>query len=208
MKKIIKQFDSKKNNVCLMDINGVVFVRKNFRNNDIFNTELAELKSLQSLNIPKILNVGDCYIDMEYINGNLFLNEYLNSDLIRLKNITVMLSDFIKSYRKLRHNFILNDENFRNYIIKNDSCYRVDFEDITIGSIEEWISKLICFAILYDTDFERLHCFSYTFTSAFNISLSRLYTIILNELNIVCNRRHIDVPITVLEKLINNLDIL
>lgn len=189
--KTIKKFYSKRNDVTLIEREGVLIVKKQFATKRSYNKELRELIVLQGKAVPNIVEYGDKIIYIEYIDGELLLDKFLLADNKELKRIAELFANFIKSYCAIRRGKALGDVNFRNYIIKNDKIYGVDFENVTCGNELNTLSKSIAFAMLYDADKERKQYFCECLANNFNYKKT-LVIAVNKEIKALGKRRNKD----------------
>lgn len=189
MEEILKKFRSRRNDVYLIKKDGNVLVRKVFSSESSYNAELYALKILQQINTPKIINHAEFFIDMEYIEGALFLDEFLCADKQKMQYLAKKLVEFINSYTKVRKDYIPGDVNFRNFIIKNNKCYGVDFEESIEGDKATCICKIIAFASLYDIDANLNEVFCQTLLNETGYSFQELKQTLDYEINFLEKRR-------------------
>lgn len=142
----MKTFESRKNHVALLK-SGVI--RKTFTERGAYDNEVRLLSKLDGVLAPRLLTRGGNFLDIAFVEGNLLIDEYLAADTKKAELLAASLAktvDYI--YRTAGE--ITFDENFRNYIVTDKSCIRIDFEETTAGSIESYIAKIMAFATLYE----------------------------------------------------------
>lgn len=161
--KVEKQFVSKKNKVWLIDYftkdSEKKCIVKCFNGYNLCNKEYIYLNNLKikGIKVPDVYYVGIDYIVEEFLDGILlldYINNMENTGDYRFIDLFDMLfmwfNEFYNYTEKIMSKrIILKDINFRNFIIKDDSIYGFDFEDCTIGKIEEDIGKIAAFSLTY-----------------------------------------------------------
>lgn len=186
---IIKNFYSKKNQVSLVNRDGLICIRKKFADINDCAAEIEELSNLKALCVPRIIEVVDNCIYMSYIEGELLLDRYLSASKPEMDNLAYMLADFIKSYSKQRNGRCLADLNFRNFIVNEGCLYGVDFENTENGEELNAVIAATAFAVLYDIKISDKAEFIKAFLSRFNFSKNYLIDAISNELTVIKKRR-------------------
>jgi hypothetical protein len=142
----MKEYKSRRNKVTLTD-EGIV--RKEFSDKACCEKEALALRALNGCCAPPMLNKGDAVIETGLVEGDLLLDRYLRAAPGEAEKLAKTLAQTI-TYIYDRLHSITFDENFRNYIVKGDEIVRVDFEEITEGTLEEWCAKVCAFAALYE----------------------------------------------------------
>lgn len=159
---IIKQFLSKKNNVLQVEKDGQTIVLKQYR--DISNAkreyEILQYLSNNDIQIPTVISNNSEGLYMEYVEGITLLDYYMKLENDCLDDYLSVLVSLSKYHKKLysvldkyKTNTILGDMNFRNYIIKDNQIFRIDFEECKEGSLESDIGKMAAFALTYNPSF-------------------------------------------------------
>lgn len=189
MEEIINKFKSKKNGVYLIKNEQKIFVRKIFLRADRYYQEINAMQVLQTHNIPQIIKHGNFYIDMEYLEGNLFLDEFLSANQEKMIFLAKILVDYIKNYINIRQNVVPCDMNFRNFIIKNQVCYGVDFEECAEGDISLCIAKAAAFAGLYDIEENKKQTFCTALIEEAGLKDCNMQLLISQETEFLKNRR-------------------
>ena len=125
-----------------------------------FSAETGMLKLLKNegIRVPDILEVGPDYLLLEDLGDETLLAWLERSENQNLKNYEFMveeMAEFLKDFYRatqavFNETMIMNDMNFRNFIIHEDRIYRVDLEQISKGEIEADIGRLLAFATTYD----------------------------------------------------------
>lgn len=153
-----KQFESKKNNVALIEINGEQKVLKWFQPSNIkqMRTEVSLLQSLSSsTQVPTIFRIDtehNLFI-MEFIHGENLCDILNNSSVpFQEKKQYVMLlaqwfSIFHKETKTDRGFQIKGDAHLRNFIVSKNHIWGVDFEESGYGNPSEDIAEF-CVSIL------------------------------------------------------------
>lgn len=155
---VIQHYKSKKNKVYKININGDLFIVKHYKDQTNIEKEYALLKYLNnySLNTPIAHNCQNLKMYMDYIEGVTLLDYFIELENNNVSDYKLFLEQFSKYHKNLygvlnkyQQNMILNDMNFRNYIIKNNQLFRIDYESCSLGSIESDVGKLAAFALTY-----------------------------------------------------------
>ncbi|NCA67358.1 MAG: hypothetical protein EOM87_04770 [Clostridia bacterium] len=188
---VIKKFYSKKNQVELVERGGTFCIRKIFTDNISCAKEKAELEALRDQNVPKIIETGDNYIYMTYLEGELFLDRFLTADNAELERLALMLAAFIKSYCAIRHGRCVSDLNFRNFILCKQTLFGVDFEDTEEGGEITAVSKAVAFALLYDIEENNKKSFCEKLISEFSFDKKEIDKAVNKELSCLALRRGI-----------------
>lgn len=185
----MKYFKSKKNTVYLKDD----CVVKEFRSSVNMATEFNVLQALDGNFSPRIIKKEGLKLTIEYINGELLLDKYLVADEKSAIKLAMSLGKTVLGLRKILCDRIPNDENFRNYIIKDEAIFRVDFEETAQGTIECWLAQIMAFAMLYDVKLSVKKSFINTLTVSVPHS-EMLSFEFEKELKFLANRWNVDFP--------------
>lgn len=185
----MKYFKSKKNTIYLKDD----CVVKEFRSSVNMETEFNVLQALDGNFSPRIIKKEGLKLTIEYINGELLLDKYLVADEESAIKLAMSLGKTVLGLRKILCDRIPNDENFRNYIIKDEAIFRVDFEETAQGTIECWLAKIMAFAMLYDVKLSVKKSFINTLTVSVPHS-EMLSFEFEKELKFLANRWNVNFP--------------
>jgi predicted Ser/Thr protein kinase len=203
---ILKEFYSKKNKVYLVEINGEKLIKKTFSNKELCNKEFFILKKLQGQLAPKYIDKSDNEIIMEYIDGCTFLDEIIAADDDKVAIYVRFLIENIKSVYKVI-NFYPTDLNFRNFLLKNNKCYAIDFENYEDISFEKCVIKILAFLLLYDFPDNKTTEFINVINNYLSSDINLLMADIKEEIQFICNRRKIstDIAFIKLKKSLNSI---
>ncbi|MBN1299363.1 MAG: hypothetical protein JW997_06735 [Actinobacteria bacterium] len=92
--------------------------------------------------------------DMKNLNTALEKSYILKKDYPFLAGALKWIYDFNRqTVISTGKSFILNDLNFRNFILKDNEVFRIDFEDCSRGMAEEDFSRFIAFFLTYEPSF-------------------------------------------------------
>lgn len=138
-------FESRRNRAALSD--GVVV--KELSDPAACDNEERILKLLNGRYAPRLKARKGNTLYIEYIEGALLVDVYLSADAARAQKLAGALASAVKEIYRITGS-IMGDENFRNYIVREDEVCRVDFEEAADGTLTEWCAKLSAFASLYD----------------------------------------------------------
>ena len=180
---IVANCISKRNEVMLVkDENGDLYILKKMSQiqEQKYELELLQLLHENGVAVPRIIEVWENYILMEYIEGDLLLEVYEKTELLEthaeektdnsigegLFNcgnkinqemsslIIEILFDWLEKFYQATRKYygkqwILNDVNFRNFIIQEKKIYGIDMELCGPGVIEDDLGKMAAFAENY-----------------------------------------------------------
>lgn len=171
---IEKKFKSKKNKVELIHNlkTGDKFVRKMFLSGYSRKTKevfLLKLLKEQGLHVPRLIYEGTGDINLEYISQVTLLDYFISVEnkslcnnrderiLQVFRHVFMWLEDFYKmTYEAMGNGYIVNDINFRNFLLRDDmQIYGIDFEDSIIGRKEVDGGKFCAFLLTYDPIFTK-----------------------------------------------------
>lgn len=154
------KFTSKRNRVLRIDEGDKSYISKTFSQFDDFINEEYLLKTLKKggANVPIILEEGRNLLILEDLGDETLLKSYENlekQNSKEYKDIILKLSRWLKSFYGLTlssfgKQIILNDVNFRNFIVYGNEIYGIDFEQSCSGKIETDAGKLSAFALTYE----------------------------------------------------------
>ncbi len=153
-----KQFESKRNNVALVEINGEQKVLKWFKPSNIkqMETEVSILQSLpSSIHIPTIsrIDAENNFFIMEFIPGDNLCDIINNSSISfeEKKEYLMLLAKWFSTFHKetrIDIGFqIKGDAHLRNFILSHNKVWGVDFEESCFGNPSEDIAN-VCISIL------------------------------------------------------------
>lgn len=143
----MKSFISRKNKVVLMD-NGNI--QKSFTSSAACDCEERTLALLQGQLAPKLISRINNTLELTFVEGETLLDKYLACNKNEAQNLAKSLSETVNSFYRLSGGHITFDENFRNYLITDcGDCVRVDYEETTVGTKEDYLAKILAFAALY-----------------------------------------------------------
>ncbi|MFA6866362.1 MAG: hypothetical protein WCR54_02475 [Clostridia bacterium] len=163
---------SRRNKVVLNNEDGIKKIIKTYADKERCQIEYQTLLDLPNSLVPKVLEKGEKFICLEYIEGELLLDEFLKADTEKAKELAIKLANFINDFRTILRKKIPNDENFRNYIITKNNLYRIDLEQTSNGTLEQYLAQVISFATLHSQVDEVCVEFSHTLIQATNPNLA------------------------------------
>lgn len=220
--KILKEFYSKNNKVYLassIDKNNVSknIIVKEYINGSlqIEKEMLLQLKS-QGVLVPFIYGYYDNLIFLEYIHGQLLIDklstmEYKYGEgLLEIKDINLLimsLADWFEGfYYALGNNYIRGDINLRNFIIRENKIYGIDFDRHYEGIIEKDIGRMCAFILTYNPPFTFFKVYMSKrminlFNKRLNLNETKIRLWIYEELNAIEKRRGIEISKNILYKL-------
>lgn len=154
---------SKKNRVSrIVEVNKSYIV-KEFSDLENMGREIEFLKLLKEreCNVPDIIKIEDNKLYMEDLGETTLLDWYEEAERIDFREsldiiheLCSWLKDFYRiSSECLGQQYIIFDVNFRNFILKDNKIYGIDFEEACKGEIEVDAGRLIAFALTYNPAF-------------------------------------------------------
>lgn len=200
MCKIIKEFSSKRNKVFLVSIEDYLRVLKihNTKEQAMYEAEvLGKLRPY--VNVPKVVQVYSNKLYLEYINGKLAIEYFLECSINKVPSLAKSMISFCKAYSDLFCDYYLSDTNFRNFILveKEDSIdlFGIDFEEKKEGALINSAANLCAFAFLYDVCLEKKIGFYNTILeeiSHLGLTQNILDEEVLKSLHWLINRRKLE----------------
>ncbi len=151
---------SKRNQVqrVIKDNNSYIF--KTFAQADDFMNEVELLKILKEdgANVPNILEEGHNFLFLEDLGDETLLNGFESMEKhnrTEYKDLILKLSKWLEifysiTFSRYGKKLILNDVNFRNFILFENEIYGIDFEQSCTGAIETDAGKLSAYALTYE----------------------------------------------------------
>ncbi|WP_281817646.1 RIO1 family regulatory kinase/ATPase domain-containing protein [Vallitalea longa] len=150
---LMKTFKSRKNKVELIyDIdNGMKLVRKEYLNLEHCKkkeTSILRILEKHNVKVPRIIYENNNMIYMTYISDVTLLDYFLliENDIVIDKDKAIIdifkkVFSWLEQYYQITFEYmgrrlIFYDINFRNFLIKDDIIYGIDFEDSISGSKE------------------------------------------------------------------------
>lgn len=154
---------SKKNKVYRIQDGNKSHILKIFTDIKSYDKELEVLNFLnkKGILVPLILKTNENSITLEDLGETTLLSIYEELEKNKDNNyqdIIESLLSWLEGYYKISEAYygrecILFDMNFRNFIIKNNQIYRIDFEEVTFGKKESDIGKILAFGLTYSPEF-------------------------------------------------------
>lgn len=151
---------SKRNEVYRIYDDDKTYISKIFTSFDTFHKEkeILSIMKKEGANVPYIIKSSQNKILMEDLGEETLLDWYENLekqnsneyDCILLKLCAWLKKFYNISFAHYNEQFILRDVNFRNFIIKNNEIYGIDFEQSCPGKIETDAGKLTAYALTYE----------------------------------------------------------
>lgn len=151
---------SKRNQVERIITSDLTFINKTFysKENLIKEREILILLKSSGVNVPAIIDLNENSLMLEDLGDLTFLRWYENAEKQNLCEYEEMImklciwlkSFYSSSYAYFNKSYILNDVNFRNFLIKDNEVYGIDFELVESGSIETDVGKMLAYALTYN----------------------------------------------------------
>lgn len=151
---------SKRNEVYRIYDDDKTYISKIFTSFDTFHKEkeILSIMKKEGANVPYIIKSSQNKILMEDLGEETLLNWYENLEKQNSNEYNCMLVKLCAWLKKFynitfthyNEQFVLQDVNFRNFIIKNNEIYGIDFEQSCPGNIETDAGKLTAYALTYE----------------------------------------------------------
>jgi hypothetical protein len=149
--KVLTYYNCRRNQVSLLEREGALMVCKKFAEGENADNEAYVLSLLKGIGAPKFLGRDGNTLFIEYIEGKLFLDCYIEAYESEMSHLGAMLGRYIKDFYE-KTGLILTDLNFRNFIMCGEELKGVDFEQAEEGELLISVSKAAAFAALYETE--------------------------------------------------------
>ncbi len=195
---------SKRNSVFRFSNDANSYVLKKFNNRVFMTTETAILEMLlrRKVKVPKIISVNNDEIVLEDLGDLTFLDWLESEEKNNSSDYHYMIIQLLSFFRKFYETtleyygkqYILNDVNLRNFLIRDNIVYGIDFEMCKEGSLETDIGKLLAYIITYNpiaTDWKYgfINDLLHIFTINFNLNPTKLVNEFKRELYAIISRR-------------------
>lgn len=151
---------SKRNTVYRIVKDNESYISKTFTRSEDLKKELDILVLLKSsgCNVPNIIKARLNTVFLEDLGTTTLLDWYEMKESEGSNNYVNMihkLSTWLKCFYNSTANyyeeqFILSDINFRNFIVKYNEIYGIDFEQSGVGDIKTDAGRLSAFALTYN----------------------------------------------------------
>lgn len=151
---------SKRNEVQRVIKDNNSYISKTFEQVDDFINEIELLKILKEdgANVPDILEEGHNFLYLKDLGDETLLSRFESMEKLNCseyKDLILKLSSWLKTFygitfSRYEKKIILNDVNFRNFIIFENEIYGIDFEQSCPGLIETDAGKLSAYALTYE----------------------------------------------------------
>ncbi|NCA67084.1 MAG: hypothetical protein EOM87_03355 [Clostridia bacterium] len=181
---IIKKFDTKRNKVFLAERLGKKYIIKRYTSIGSLESEFKVLRALTGkANVPRAIHRLDNEIVMDYIPGDSLSTHYKQGTIFEMPSLAIQFAKFLKAFIAALPGYIINDINYRNYIINNGICYGLDFEFITEGTKERTTAEAVAFGLLVDgVTEEKKKSFLTKFMQEMGVQFSLIQDNILREI--------------------------
>ncbi len=187
----MKEFQSKKNKVYLT---ADKLVYKEYSNTEAFDKEVSTLKKVQSKYTPKLLSYDRNLRTaiLSYTEGELLVDRFVAADKASAKELATLLTETVFYLHKMLGEFITYDENFKNYIVCDSKCVRIDFEECVEGTLESWCAKISAFASLYENSVEVKAEFIKVLAHGLKVNVAKFLSEYETELRTLAERWKVD----------------
>ncbi|MGN0772119.1 MAG: hypothetical protein ACI4MI_06010 [Christensenellales bacterium] len=148
----LKSYQSDKKHVALINYEGGRAILKLSEDGQKSARE-ADLMTKVSYTgyAPKVLSRYDNYFICEYIEGEDFLQEFLDGTMIddveKLEALAGKLAIFMQMFHSVCSGYILGNIDFGNFVIKDGRCIGVSYDGVTEGLPYRDVAEVIAFAI-------------------------------------------------------------
>ncbi|MDD4315779.1 MAG: hypothetical protein PHC84_01310 [Clostridia bacterium] len=167
-----------------------MLIKKVFQDKKSFYTERRELRLLKGLRVPIVVRATRNTLYITYIEGRLLLDEFLERESADMPQLACSLAAFILSFYR-RRGVAPSDVTFRNFIVKENCCYGIDFEEPSEGGKERCVARLIGFCYLYDTAADKKTAFCAALLQAMGFGVEAVYDQAIGYISMLCERRKI-----------------
>jgi len=151
---------SKRNEVLRIFEEDITYISKTFASFHNFSKEKEILLVIkkEGANVPNIIESSNNKLLIEDLGEETLLNWYENLekynsydyDCMLIKLCTWLKEFYRITFSYYNEQYVVLDVNFRNFIIKNDEIYGIDFEQSCTGNIETDAGKLTAYALTYE----------------------------------------------------------
>lgn len=151
---------SKRNDVYRIIEEDKIYISKTFNNIADMKKETVFLNLLKEsdMNVPNIISINNNTLILADLGDLTLLDWYENLEKenshdykdVMIKICRLMKEFYNASLSFFNQQFILSDVNFRNFIIKDNKLYGIDFEQSALGNIETDAGKLVAYALTYE----------------------------------------------------------
>ena len=206
MKKV--EIHRKRNTVYRIYNNSKTYIVKKYSDINYMLNEAEILNILlnSKASVPKLISVSNDEVMLEDLGDLTLLNwlkkEEKNSSINYHKMIIKLLC-FMQRFYKITNDYygrqyIINDVNLSNFLIKNNKIYGIDFELCTEGRIESDIGRMIayivtCDPVASDWKFKFISDFIHIFLLNFNLNIVLLIKEIKIELYKIVDSIQLDI---------------
>lgn len=157
------RLSSKRNQVSRIIEGDESYISKIFINDESLTKEreLLTILDASGANVPKILKSYEQELFLEDLGDLTLLSWYEDFEKHNSYDYTYMLMKFVRwlnsfyiiTYNHFNKYYILNDVNFKNFMISGNEVYGIDFEQSGDGNIKTDAGKIAAFALTYDPAF-------------------------------------------------------
>ena len=183
---------SKRNEVFRIVEEGKSYILKRFTDQKDMKREIEilELLNNKGIKVPLILGMKENALFLEDLGTNTLLEWYETQEKKKLLSYGEMLRkllEWIKQFYSVTSEYyeeqmILTDINFRNFILKDEEIYGIDFEQVQPGRIEVDAGKIVAFALTYEPVMTKWKwCFCNEFIEIFSTEFNMNKDFILKE---------------------------
>ncbi|NLJ58323.1 MAG: hypothetical protein GX339_05715 [Tissierellia bacterium] len=150
---------SKRNQVYRVLRGGNTYILKKFNNIDSYKREEELLNLLKNagVKVPSIIYKEENCLHIEDLGSFTLLDWYEDQEKSNtltesmVYKLCYWLKDFYKAvYDYYNEELILQDVNFRNFLIFEDDIYGIDFEQVARGTFCQDIGRFSAYALTYD----------------------------------------------------------
>lgn len=150
---------SKRNTVFRVMTDEGTHISKEFVNDEDFNKEVEVINILKSAGVkaPTVIKAENKILLLQDLGTLTFLDWYEEQEKNNKSedSIVYKLCFWLKNFYKAVYEYyneqkILTDVNFKNFIIKDNEIYGIDFEQVSKGEISEDAGRLLAYALTYD----------------------------------------------------------
>ena len=107
-----------------------------------YNT--LRLMRLKAMRVPKVVQMADNEILLDYIEGNTLYEEIAAGPVFKFSMLATALAKFLQEFCANVPDKRMGDVDFRSYVVRGSVIYGFDFDCVITGTYAEEIADAIC----------------------------------------------------------------
>lgn len=154
IKKMLHQYQSRRNCACLLETDIGVIIQKQYHQESAYRRELLVYEKLRTSDLPhaRILQSGDMTICLANLPGKTLLEVLESQEAFGHVEKTVWqkLADWMVEFSRVT-GFVMTDVNLRNFLWEEESetVYGLDFEECAEGELITSAARLAAYIRTY-----------------------------------------------------------